>query len=146
MHYYRKNDGSHIQKLPLNSIILEPCNGDSVSRNNDGKIRVLGVAYSGGSGNQVAKVDISVDNGMTWDPSKLLTNEIQSDNSSSFFGWVRFQASVVIPPTYPSSNLHNSSTILCRATDEGGMVQPETSPKERGYLYNGWHRVDIKIL
>ena len=146
VHYYRKNDGSHIQKLPLNSIILEPCNGDSVSRNNDGKIRVLGVAYSGGSGNQVAKVDISVDNGMTWEPSKLLTNEIQSDDSSSFFGWVRFQAYVAIPPTYTSSNLHNSSTILCRATDESGMIQPETSPKERGYLYNGWHKVDIKIL
>ena len=146
VHYYRKNDGSHIQKLPLNSIILEPCNGDSVSRNNDGKIRVLGVAYSGGSGKQVANVDISVDNGMTWETSNLLTNEIQSDDSSSFFGWVRFQASVAIPPTYTSTNLDNSSTILCRATDEDGMVQPKTSPKERGYLYNGWHKVDIEIL
>ena len=146
-HYYRRNDGSHIQEIPLNSLILEPNNGDNVVKNSDGTINIKGVAYSGGSGKNIKKVEISVDNGETWETSKLLFDEVQKDDSHSFFGWIRFQASIKIPShSDPAMVPAKSITIMCRATDENGIAQPETSKKERGYLYNGWHKVEITSI
>ena len=144
-HYYRKNDGSHIQEIPLNSMILSPNRGDPISLNLDGCINLEGVAYSGGRGTHIKSVEVSVDNGETWEHSKLLFDEIKKDDSNAFFGWIRFQASVKIPSSRHGTK-NSRIVIMCRATDENGVVQPETSKKQRGYLYNGWHKVELKVI
>jgi hypothetical protein len=37
-------------------------------------------------------------------------------------------------------------TLMVRATDSAGKLQPEKSPWNfKGYLYNGWHRVPITV-
>ena len=146
-HYYRKNDGSHIQKIPLNSLILSPMKGDIPVLDKDGCIEIEGVAYSGGSGKKISKVEVSVDGGKSWLDSRLLFEEIKEDDSKGFFGWIRFRTSLKVSTYVDSLNqmkLTVPITLICRATDENGAVQPETSRKERGYLYNGWHKVDIK--
>ena len=146
-HYYRKNDGSHIQKIPLNSLILSPMKGDIPSLDKNGCIEIEGVAYSGGSGKKISKVEVSVDSGKSWLDSRLLFQEIKEDDSKGFFGWIRFRISLKVPTYIDSSNQMKLSapiTLICRATDENGTVQPETSRKERGYLYNGWHKVGVK--
>ena len=145
----RKNDGSHIQKIPLNSLILSPIKGDVPTLNEDGSIDIEGVAYSGGSGKEIHKVEVSIDGGKSWTDCKLLLEEIKKDDSSAFFGWVRFVTSVNVPTLSNSSNgitLSAPITLVCRATDKDGVVQPETSKKERGYLYNGWHNVVVKNI
>ena len=85
-HYYRRNDGSHIQKIPLNSLILSPIKGDVATLNKDGSIDIEGVAYSGGSGKEIHKVEVSIDGGKSWTDCKLLLEEIKKDDSSAFFG------------------------------------------------------------
>ena len=148
-HYYRKNDGSHIQKLPLNSLILSPMKGNIPTLNKDGCLEIEGVAYSGGSGRKIRKVEVSIDGGKSWTDCKLLFKEIKKDDSTGFYGWVRFRTSVKVPTQNNSTNqvmLSDAITLVCRATDENGVVQPETSQKERGYLYNGWHKVEVRNI
>ena len=148
-HYYRKNDGSHIQKLPLNSLILSPMKGDIPSLSEDGCLEIEGVAYSGGSGRKIKKVEISIDGGKSWTDCILLLKEIKKDDSTGFYGWVRFRTHIKVPKVIDSMRKVTFSTpitLICRATDENGVVQPETSKKQRGYLYNGWHKVDIKTI
>ena len=65
-HYYKHRNGSHIQELPLNSIILSPQNGDFIEKENETVLKLEGVAYSGGSGNSIQSVELSVDEGQTW--------------------------------------------------------------------------------
>ena len=55
-YYYRRNDGSHIQELPINSIILSPKNGNISINKNEMMLHVEGVAYS--SGNGIQKVEV----------------------------------------------------------------------------------------
>ena len=65
-YYYRKADGNHIQKLPLQSIILTPTKNTKLSVENDVNentshhvVKVRGVAYSGGENTQIEKVEIT---------------------------------------------------------------------------------------
>ena len=53
------------------------------------------------------------------------------------YGWVRFEPDLQVDDSNSSSL--RSTTVRCRATNVAGAQQPELSPKQRGYLYNGWH-------
>ena len=33
----------------------------------------------------------------------------------------------------------------CRASDADGQTQPRVSTKHKGYLYNGWSRVEVTV-
>ena len=33
--------------------------------------------------------------------------------------------------------------IYSKATDSNGLAQPKYSPKQRGYLYNGWGKTSL---
>ena len=131
-YYYRNAQGNHIQELPLQSLIVKAgCDDDS-------DIEVSGVAYSGGTGNEIAKVEVSPDGGMTWQTAELKRDEILEDESQKNFGWVRWEAKIARP-----GSADETATVCCRATDTDGNEQQEISPKQRGYLYNGWHKVQV---
>ena len=90
-----------------------------------------------------------MDNGNTWVDSKLLSNEIQTNTEVEHlnqYGWFRFSATFKILPAQISESNDLNIMIMCRATDKNGNMQPEVAKKERGYLYNGWHKVHIKII
>ena len=89
-----------------------------------------------------------MDNGNTWVDSNLLSDEIQTNTEVEHinkYGWFRFCATIKIPAQISELKDFNM-TIMCRATDNNGIMQPQVSKKERGYLYNGWHKVHIKII
>jgi len=160
-YYYRKADGSSIQGLPLQSVILSPCPGDTIKINpepaasEDGQLQlqqsagwvdVKGVSYSGGSGRMIDNVEVSTDDGKTWQRSKIHTEDLLPDDSSAFYGWVRFSARVQVK--IPTHEVKEGNTVdvsvWCRATDSSGEMQPEVSLKQRGYLFNGWNKVGLK--
>ena len=134
-YYYKNSNLQHIQELPLQALVL----GKSYYHRGLGKNKTVvlnGVAYSGGTGNKIARVEVSTDNGKNWQEAQLKTEEVLKDGSRSHFGWVRWTASVVAPT-------QGSSTVVCRATDSEGITQVEVSPKQKGYLFNGWSKMKI---
>lgn len=58
-----------IQHLPINSAILSPADGSSVSEYDD-EVTVKGYAVAGG-GRAVVRVDVSADGGETWTTAEL---------------------------------------------------------------------------
>ena len=138
-YYYRHADGSHIQFLPQQAIILSPTKGEVVSAT-DGTVRVRGVAYSAGGdmSAEISDVEVSVDGGEKWVSAVLMKGELRPDDAhvSSLHGWVRFAADVKVKTS-------GSTTVCCRARDSAGNCQPKVSVKQRGYLYNGWNTVDF---
>ncbi|GMH78644.1 hypothetical protein TrLO_g14636 [Triparma laevis f. longispina] len=128
-YYYKNSFGEQIQQLPLQSIIL-----NTTTNSQTNKLSVSGVAYSGGSGNAIARVEISTDGGKTWSSANIKNEEIKKDQSNKSFGWVRWSANV---------SAENTTEVCCRATDSEGKTQCEISPKQRGYIYNGWSKVEV---
>ena len=121
----------------LLSVVREKSSEDSLE---ESCIHVAGVAYSGGSGKKIQTVEISVDDGRTWIEAELRTDEIiATDASASSFGWVRFYSTVNVTAGDEAEN----TEVICRATDEDGTTQPRISPKQRGYLYNGYNRITV---
>ena len=60
-----------------------------------------------------------------------------ADGSSASFGWIRWTAKV-------DRGAGATTSVCCRATDVQGNTQPQVAAKQRGYLYNGWSRVDVR--
>jgi sulfite oxidase len=91
---------------------------------------IRGFAFSGAP--DIAKVELSDDEGATWNAAEL-------DARHSPHAWRLW--------TYRwTPRAAGKSTLLARATDSRGTVQPrETTWNQSGYLYNGWHSVDVEV-
>ena len=63
------NDYSSIQELPVNSAICNPRPGDEIDYENE-SINVQGWAWAGG-GRNIIRVEVSCDNGLTWEVAEL---------------------------------------------------------------------------
>ena len=149
--YYYKNkslppqsDGifPSCQALPLNSLVLsaKPTKGDPRWPE---AITASGVAYSGGSGEPITGVEVSTDRGCTWVAMQLQDGSASNqpppvDDSSRSWTWVRWHGTVLADASQPGGE------VWCRAFTQGGAHgQPETPPQRGGYLYNGWHKVQL---
>lgn len=103
--------------LPLNSVI-----GTAYKSTSD-MIYVKGYALPGSTGN-VATVEISVDDGQTWEKTKITYQEGK-------FSWTIWESE--IPCTA------ETGTVYSRATDSSGHVQPKMGQWNlRGVAFNGW--------
>ena len=114
--------------LAVKSLITKPAAGASFAA---GKIAVAGFAWAGE--NDVTKVDVSIDNGATWQAARLTGEQAK-------YAWRRFEYEFA--STRPESVL-----ILSRATDSRGNVQPAVSQwNPSGYLWNQYDsvRIDVK--
>ena len=97
-------------------------------------IIIQGYALSGG-GRRVVRVDVSPDNGKTWQQAELQDAEEKGHRAWSWRQW-----SLAIPNRLLSEN------ICVKATDEGYNTQPENFAHYynfRGNLANCWHRVSV---
>mmetsp|Transcript_20304 Transcript_20304/g.37691 ORF Transcript_20304/g.37691 Transcript_20304/m.37691 type:complete len:562 (+) Transcript_20304:44-1729(+) len=153
-HYYRSVTGGHIQKLPLNSIILSPESSTVVQLREDGtgSVSVQGVAFSGGENTSIREVEVSADGGKSWTRARLLTEERarHEPTPSASVGdhsWIRFVAEVPVAVDMRSTKIggcEHRLTLYSRAIDSLGKVQPEASPGgQRTYLYGGWGAVSL---
>jgi DMSO/TMAO reductase YedYZ molybdopterin-dependent catalytic subunit len=90
---------------------------------------IRGVAWTGDAGT-ITRVDVSVDEGHSWNSARLT-------GAATRFGWRLWEF-----PWTPSADRHY--TVLARARDSSGAIQPldgEWNPS--GYLWNGIARVDV---
>jgi len=93
-------------------------------------VTIRGFAFSGAP--DVAKVELTDDDGATW-------READLDPEHDPFAW-RLWSFRWTPKA------HGRARLLARATDSRGSVQPrEAVWNQSGYLYNGWHEVEIEV-
>ena len=117
-----------VESLRIKSLISAPVDD---SRTLPGKpVRIHGVAWGGES--PVRNVEVSVDNGRTWQAAKL-------GGQPSKYGWRLWELNW----TPPQAAYY---TIMARAFDEKGQTQPlaqEWNPS--GYLNNTVQRVGVNV-
>ena len=113
--------------LVVKSLITTPLEGAVVS---SGPLAVAGFAWAGEA--DIARVDISVNHGETWQPARLAGEQQR-------YTWRRFEFGFT--PERPASYL-----ILSRATDTNGNVQPAVSHwNPSGYLWNQYDSVRVEV-
>lgn len=89
-----------------------------------------GIAFAGDRG--VAKVEVSTDDGKTWQPATITENP-----SPAGLSWVLWELSWT-----PSSGAY---TLVVRATDGTGTLQSETKAPELPDGASGYHRITVGV-
>lgn len=133
-----------IQEFPVQSAITSAHKVTKNRLDNSKLARVYGLeeesvilrgyALSGG-GRRVVRVDVSPDNGKTWQQAEFHHAEEKGHRSWSWRQW-----SLAVPTRLLSNN------VCVKATDDGYNTQPENFPPYynfRGNLANSWHRVPV---
>lgn len=116
-----------VEAMVVKSLIAAPEEGETVKA---GPVMIQGVAWGGEQ--KVVKVDVSLDEGKTWEPARLIGEDLP-------YAWRQWQ--LAWRPTAAGT-----VSIQCRATDAGGQTQPATSPwNPSGFLWNGWDRVTVTV-
>ncbi len=120
-------DMAPLTGLVVKSLINSPLDGTAVRGR---RILITGFAWAGET--DIARVDISTDNGSSWHPAHL-------GKDHERYAWRSFEYEWRV--TEPGSYL-----IMSRATDEKGRVQPMVSQwNPSGYLWNAIDQVRIDI-
>ena len=125
----RWETGVMLHDLPINSVIWEPLPGARVPA---GNVTIRGWAMTS-HGDMVERVEISADGGRSWTPAELTER-------GNRWTWSFWEVQVQLNP--------GRHTIVARATDSAGQVQPEQVDRIwnfKGYMNNAWHRVDVEV-
>jgi mono/diheme cytochrome c family protein len=125
--YYPNDKPSYAATLlPVKSAIARPTANATVG----GSVLISGFAWSGTG--RIARVEVSADGGASWTAARLLEpNDPRA--------WVRWSLLWQAPG-------NGSYTLMSRATDESGAVQPVTVEWNRlGYGYNAIQGVPITV-
>ena len=123
-------------EMPVQSCIVYPKEDDLIITEPDGNLPIKGYSWSGG-GRNIIRVDISIDDGKTWNQATLKEGKNQEYNSA--WAWTLWEYKVNIKE-------HKNLKIICKATDNSYNTQPEKleySWNLRGINNNSWHRVKI---
>lgn len=113
-----------VESLRVKSLITAPLAGTSVQA---GALSVRGVAWSD---SLIVQVDLSFDGGRTWSTAVLTGPEQKG-------AWRTFEAALPV-----AAGAH---TIVARATDANGNVQPRLAKANAGgYGNNSWHEVAFR--
>lgn len=94
-----------------------------------GATRVAGVAYAGDRG--VSKVDVSADGGVSWREARFLEPAAGKD------AWVRWEATFDLA----TGRAH---TLVARATDGTGALQPEAFSLTQPDGSAGWNAIEVR--
>jgi len=102
-------------------------------------VKVKGYAWSGG-GNGIIRVDISVDDGHTWQDATL--KKVDQEQGQGW-AWALWECDVAIPKGHSGP-----IDIVAKATDESCNTQPERAEgiwNLRGVVCNTWPKVNITV-
>lgn len=116
-----------IEGMPVKSSLTSP---EDQSKITLGPTTIRGFAWAGE--NAIERVEVSTDGGSKWRDAQLSSQKLR-------FAWRLFTLNWTPPdPGY--------YTILSRATDSAGRVQPIVPPwNPSGYLWNGIDRVGVTV-
>jgi len=116
-----------VEAMAVKSLITSPAEGAAVSR---GSVTIEGVAWTGEG--RVVAVEVSLDEGRSWQAARLRGEGRPYAWRAWEFPW---------RATEPGRQ-----TILCRASDDKGQVQPLAAPwNPGGFLWNGVDRVTVTV-
>lgn len=116
-----------VEAMVVKSLIAAPQEGETVK---SGPVTIQGMAWSGEA--KVVKVEVSLDEGKTWEMARLVGEDRP-------YAWRQWQL-------VWKAKTAGTFTILCRATDARGEQQPATTPwNPSGFLWNGWDRVSVTV-
>jgi DMSO/TMAO reductase YedYZ molybdopterin-dependent catalytic subunit len=111
--------GAIVKDIVVKSIIFEPLKGETLPA---GVVAIRGAAYAGDAG--IKGVDVSVDDGQTWNPAKLI-------GIQQTYAWRHWEFLWDVRKA-------GDYTIMARATDTLGRQQPDTALwNVLGYGNNG---------
>ncbi|KAF9737119.1 hypothetical protein PMIN06_001879 [Paraphaeosphaeria minitans] len=122
---------SALQDMPINSVIAIPASSSTIHLSPDGTTEVKGYALPSGSDGPITKVEISTDDGVTWQLAELLEDQ-ETNGADLKWAWSLWRARVKI-------DKGQGRKVLSRATDRSGNTQvkcPEWNL--RGVAYNGY--------
>ncbi|MDE3075766.1 MAG: molybdopterin-dependent oxidoreductase [Chloroflexota bacterium] len=102
-----------------------PANGSTIQAE---KSQIAGIAYAGGRG--IAKVESSADRGRTWRQATL-EPALGKDT------FVRWESTFA-----PAAG--QTTTLICRATDGTGQLQPNQFSLPQPNGGSGWHSIDVR--
>ena len=132
-----------LHRMPVNSAIGVPATGSDVQRDENGLIHVCGYALPGYKSGPITSVEVSADEGHTWQEAHLyvgMDNKI--DKSSLKWAWCLWETRVRM-------GRGTRARVLSRATDRGGNRQENarTEWNLRGVGYHGYGEAsDLNIL
>jgi sulfite oxidase len=121
--------GVELGEITLNSDVLSP---DGSSPLAPGPVTITGYAFAGGA-RTVARVDVSVDGGASWQQAELL----EDLGRWAWRHW-RLVADLGV----------GRHELVVRAWDSAGALQPEDPASlwnPKGYVNNAWGRVAVEV-
>jgi sulfite oxidase len=123
-------EGISLSSLALNCDILDPTDDDRVP---PGRLTIRGYGIAG-DGRSVERVDLSLDDGLTWRQADL-------HPAPSRWSWRPWSMVVDVAP--------GPLRITARAWDDTGVLQPESPASlwnPRGYGNNAWACVALSVI
>ncbi len=123
------SQGLMLGELALNTVICTPGAGDALAA---GSVEVCGYATAGG-GRTIAWVDVSADNGASWQRAEL-------EPAGSLWTWRFWRAQIALAP--------GQHTLVARSVDSAATSQPADARaiwNFKGYMSNAWHRVPVSV-
>jgi len=123
----KPEDTHSVTGLTVKSVIAAPSDG---ARLRPSAQTIIGVAWAGEA--DITKVEISTDGGSSWKPAHLGKEQAK-------YAWLLW-----IYDWKPAKS--GDYSILSRATDSQGRVQPDTAVwNPSGYLYNAYDQVKVYV-
>lgn len=134
-----------LQEMPINSAIAYPARNEIISADKliNGRLEVAGYALPQGDCGPVVKVEVSTDQGTTWDKADILFPEIgdvaaEGDDKYKW-SWAIWKYRLSVEAT---RLVGRETRIWCRALDKAGnMQQRNVEWNLRGVGYNGYGEV-----
>jgi sulfite oxidase len=123
-------EGISLSTLPLNCDVLMPGTGDQIPA---GALTIRGYGIAG-DGHTVERVDVSIDDGHTWQQADLQA-------ARGPWAWRPWSLTVDVEP--------GPLRVTARAWDDTGALQPESPASlwnPRGYGNNAWARIACTVL
>ncbi len=119
-----------IYRYPINGAIASPEPAETIR---PGWLNVSGyVLPTGHADSKIRQVEISTDDGLTWQPAKAI-------GQSSPFCWQLWKARIRVT--------RDTKSLSLRALDTSGGFMPQRVPwNAKGYLQNSWYRLPLKVL
>jgi len=108
-----------INELSLNSVVTSPAHDERlpIAKKIHDTLEIKGYAHSGG-GRKVTRVEVSVDEGVTWDLAQIFRKE-QPNPYGKYWCWIWWSFKL------PVADLVGKKEIWCRAWDTSNSPQPE---------------------